>query len=158
MRSLSAPTSALGQGSFLGHVRWASALPSDGLTRCYFYSGTPAIRTPAIACAQTALRLDPRPPGYYFWILGLAQFTAGQYEAAVKTLRNEATYRTESRNLLAAALVQLDKQEEACEEAKLYLTANPNFKITHWVETQPYRDIAMRDRIAEGMRKAGLPE
>jgi adenylate cyclase len=36
--------------------------------------------------------------------------------------------------------------------------ANPNFKITHWVETQPHRDIAMRDRIAEGMRKAGLPE
>jgi adenylate cyclase len=112
----------------------------------------------AIACAQTAFRLNPRPPSHYFWILGLAQFTAGQYEAAVKTLRNEATYRTESRNLLAAALVQLDRQEEACEEAKLYLMANPNFKITHWVETQPYRDIAMRDRIAEGMRKAGLPE
>ena len=112
----------------------------------------------AIACAQKALRLNPHPPSLYFWILGFAQFTAGQYEAAVKTLRNEATYRTESRRLLAAALAQLGQLEEAREEAKLYLARNPQFRISHWVETQPYRDLAMRDRFLEGLRKAGLPE
>ena len=51
----------------------------------------------AIACVQKALRLNPHPPSFYFWILGFAQFVAGQYAAAVKTLKNEATYRTESR-------------------------------------------------------------
>ena len=112
----------------------------------------------AIACAQKALRLNPHPPSFYFWILGFAQFAAGQYEAAVKTLRNEATYRTESRRLLAAALAQLGQLEEAREEAKLYLARTPQFRISHWFETQPYRDLAMRDRVLEGLRKAGLPE
>jgi TolB-like protein len=112
----------------------------------------------AIACGQKALRLNPRPPSHYFWALGFAQFAAGQYEAAVKTLRNEATYRTESRRLLAAALAQLDRQEEARDEAKLYLARNPRFRISYWVETQPFRDLATRDRFVEGYRKAGLPE
>ena len=112
----------------------------------------------AIACSQKALRLNPHPPSFYFWTLGFAQFTAGQYEAAVKTLRNEATYRTESRRLLAAALAQLGQLEEAREEAKLYLARNPQFRISHWFETHPYRDLAVRDRFLEGLRKAGLPE
>ena len=112
----------------------------------------------AIACIERALRLNPHPPGYYFWSLGLAQFIAGQYEAAVKTLRNDATYRTESRRVLAAALAQVGRLEEAREEAKHYLVGNPQFRINHWVDTQPFRDIATRNRLVEGMRKAGLPE
>ena len=112
----------------------------------------------AIACVEKAFRLNPHPPSFYFWNLGLAQFAAGQYEAAVKTLRNDATYRTESRRVLAAALAQLGQLEEAREEAKLYLSRNPHFRISHWVETMPYRDMATRDRFVEGYRKAGLPE
>jgi tetratricopeptide (TPR) repeat protein len=112
----------------------------------------------AIAFAQKAFRLNPHPPSFYFWTLGFAQFAAGQYEAAVKTLKNKATYRTESRRLLAAALAQLGQLEEAREEAKLYLARNPRFRIGHWFETHPYRDLAMRDRFLEGLRKAGLPE
>jgi adenylate cyclase len=112
----------------------------------------------AIACAEKALRLNPHPPGYYFWSLGLAQYAAGQYEAAVKSLSKDATYRTESRRILAAALAQLGRLKEARETAKLYLTGNPNFTISHWLETMPYRDMVTRDRMVEGMRKAGLPE
>jgi TolB-like protein/class 3 adenylate cyclase/Tfp pilus assembly protein PilF len=112
----------------------------------------------AIACVERAMRLDPRPPGVYFWVLGVAQYAAGHYEAAVKTLRNEATYRTESRRVLAAALAQLGRLQEAREEAKLYLLGNPHFSISHLVETVPFRDLAVRDREVEGYRKAGLPE
>jgi TolB-like protein len=112
----------------------------------------------AIACIQKALRLNPYPPSYYFWTLGFAQFAAGQYEAAVKTLRNEATYRTESRFDLAAALAQLGQLEEARLEANLYLAGNPQFRISRWLETQSFRDMATRDRFLEGYRKAGLPE
>jgi len=112
----------------------------------------------AIACIQKAFRLNPHPPSYYFWTLGFAQYAAGQYEAAVKTLRNEATYRTESRFDLAAALAQLGRLDEAREEAKLYLAGRPHFRISHWLETQSFRDMATRDRFVEGYRKAGLPE
>jgi tetratricopeptide (TPR) repeat protein len=112
----------------------------------------------AIACVEKALRLDPHPPSTYLWILGFAQYIAGQYEAVVKTLSNEETHHTESQRLLPAALAQLGQLEEARQEAKLYLARNPDFRISHWVETQPYRDMSARDRLAEGMRKAGLPE
>jgi TolB-like protein/class 3 adenylate cyclase len=112
----------------------------------------------AIACVEKALRLNPHPPSYYLWFLGVAQYVAEQYEGAVKTLRNEATYRTASRRILAAALAQLGRVEEAHEEAKLFLAANPHFRISHWLEAMPYRDITTRDRVAEAMRKVGLPE
>jgi TolB-like protein/class 3 adenylate cyclase len=121
--------------------------------RCYEGRGVEAI-----AYAQKGLRLNPHPPSFYFWILGFAQFVAGQYEAAVKTLRNPATYRTESRRLLAAALAQLGQLEEARHEAKLYLARYPQFRISRWFETHPYRDLTTRDRFLEGLRKAGFPE
>jgi tetratricopeptide (TPR) repeat protein len=112
----------------------------------------------AIACAQKALRLNPHPPSVYFWVLGFAQFIAGQYEAAVKTLRNPAIYRAESRRVLAAALAQLGQLEEAREEAKLFIARYPQFRLSLWFGKHPFRDLATRDRLVEGFRKAGLPE
>lgn len=112
----------------------------------------------AIACVEKALRLNPRPPGRYFWTLGFAQYSGGRYEAAVKTLRNEATYRTGSRRILAAALAQLGRSEEAREEGKLYLAGNPQFTISDWVKTMPFRDMVTCDRFVDGLRKAGLPD
>ncbi|ESY65261.1 MULTISPECIES: adenylate/guanylate cyclase domain-containing protein [Mesorhizobium] len=112
----------------------------------------------AIACIEKALRLNPRPPSWYFWLLGGAQSAAGKYEEAVKTLRNDATYRTESRVNLASILARLGRFEEAREEATLYLATNPHFRISHWVESQPYRDLALRDMYVEGLHMAGFPE
>jgi tetratricopeptide (TPR) repeat protein len=110
----------------------------------------------AVGCVEKALRLNP--PGLYYSDLGQARYAAGQYEAAVKTLRNEATYRTGSRRFLAAALAQLGRLDEGREEARLFLARNPHVRISYWVETQPFRDLATRDRFVEGYRKAGLPE
>src|SRR5262249_1914671 len=112
----------------------------------------------AIACVEKAFRLNPHPQSYYFWVLGFGQYIAGQYEAAVKTLRNEATYQTGSRLALAAGLAQLGRLDEAHEEAKLYLASNPGFSISHSIENQPFRNMTARDRTVEGLRKAGFPE
>ena len=94
-----------------------------------------------IDCVQKALRLNPHPPGWYYWVLGEAQYAAEEYAAAVESLRAEDTYRTGSRRILAAALAMLGRADEAREEAR-----------------QPFRDLAARDRFVEGYRKAGLPE
>jgi tetratricopeptide (TPR) repeat protein len=58
----------------------------------------------ALEQIERALRLDPHPAAWYYWELGLAQYAAGRYEAAVETLRKDATYRSGSRRILAAAL------------------------------------------------------
>jgi TolB-like protein len=112
----------------------------------------------AVECARRALKLNPRPFAFYYWELGNSLYTAGEYEEVIRVLRREETYRTESRRILAAALAMLGRTEEAREEAHLFRIANPRFTIKRWVETQPFRDIATRDRFIEGFRKAGLPE
>ena len=112
----------------------------------------------AIDCVQKALRLNPHPPGWYYWMLGFAQYAAGRYAEAVDTLRREETYRSPSQRLLAASLAQLGHLDEAADEVGQILTATPNFSIRHWSDTQPFRDEKVRQHFIDGFRKAGLPE
>jgi TolB-like protein/class 3 adenylate cyclase len=109
---------------------------------------------------EKAFRLNPRPVSWYYWLLGQAQYAVHQYEAAVMTLRNEDTYRTGSRRILAASLAQLGRLEEARREAEMFLVSNPHFTISRWLSGQPFRDeaAAVRDHFIEGYRKAGLPD
>jgi TolB-like protein len=119
------------------------------------YAGEPAA---AIEHVQRALRLDPHSTPGCYWILGLAQYAARQYEAAVDTLRKEATYRSGSRRILAASLAQLGRLAEARREADLFTASNPNFTISFWAATQPIRDESVRQHFVDGYRKAGLPD
>ncbi|TIQ15377.1 MAG: tetratricopeptide repeat protein, partial [Mesorhizobium sp.] len=43
----------------------------------------------AIELAEHALRLNPYPPGWYYWDLGFAYYAAGHYTEAVRVLRKE---------------------------------------------------------------------
>jgi tetratricopeptide (TPR) repeat protein len=108
--------------------------------------------------AQRALRLNPYPRPWYYWELGLAQYAARQYENAIETLRRDIVYRTGGRRILAAALAQLGRVDEARREAALFLASTPKFTIRQWLETQPIRDQATGEHFADGYRKAGLPE
>jgi tetratricopeptide (TPR) repeat protein len=108
--------------------------------------------------SRKAFRLNPFPASWYYLTLGQAQYAAGDYDAAVKTLRREETYRTSSRRFLAASLAQLGRLDEARAEADLFLVGNPHFTIRHWAETEPFRDAATLAHFVDGYRKAGLPE
>ena len=105
-----------------------------------------------------AFRLNPFPASWYYLTLGQAQYAAGQYEAAVETLRSDQTYRTSSRRFLAASLAQLGRLDEARAEAELFLVGNPHFSTRHWATTEPFRDAATLAHFVDGYRKAGLPE
>ncbi|MDR6757860.1 TolB-like protein/class 3 adenylate cyclase/Tfp pilus assembly protein PilF [Mycoplana sp. BE70] len=114
--------------------------------------------TEGIEQVRKALRLNPHPPGWYYWQLGQAQYAISDYEAAVQTLRRPETYRTTSRRLLAASLAKLGRLEEARCEAELFMISNPTFTIRHWSTTQPFRNEDLRQHFLEGYRLAGLPE
>lgn len=107
---------------------------------------------------RKALRLNPFPAGWYYLTLGQAQYAAGDYQAAIDTLRRDETYRSSSRRFLAASLAQLGRLDEARTEAELFLVGNPQFSIRHWAATEPFRDAATLARFVEGYRKAGLPD
>ena len=59
---------------------------------------------------------------------------------------------------LAAGLAQLGRLDEARSEAELFLVANPQFSISHWAATEPFRDAATLAHFVDGYRKAGFPE
>ncbi len=107
---------------------------------------------------QKAFRLNPYPASWYFLHLGQAQYAARDYEAAIETLRKEETYRTNSRRFLAASLAQLGRLDEARREVEMFLVSHSHFTISHWVASQPLRDVATREHFVDGFRKAGLPE
>src|SRR5262249_55492754 len=109
-----------------------------------------------IAEVQRALRLNPHPPGLYYWVLGQAQYAAGRYAEAIESLRNDATYRSGSRRMLAAALAQAGRGEEARREAEMFMLTNPHFRVRHWVAVTPARDESVSRHFAEGYLKAGL--
>jgi TolB-like protein len=129
----------------------AWAMRSDLIT----LKGQPA---DGVEHVRKALRLNPHPPGWYYWMLGQAQYALRDYESAVQTLRRPETYRTTSRRILAASLAQLGRLEEARREAQMFMMSNPNFTIRHWSASQPFRDENVRRHLVEGYRMAGLPE
>lgn len=104
-----------------------------------------------------AFRLNPHPPGWYYWHLGLLQYAAGRYEEAVESLSNEATHRLGSQRILAAALTQLRRIDDAKVEAAQYLAGDPAFSARHWGERMPFQREVDRQRFVEGYIKAGLP-
>jgi tetratricopeptide (TPR) repeat protein len=112
----------------------------------------------AIVACEKAFQLNPNPSAYYYLLLGQAQFAAGDYENAIKTLRHEVTYRTESRRFLAGALAMIGQLDEARIEGRLFAASNPQFTISRWVEVQPFCDLKTRARFVEAFRLAGLPE
>jgi tetratricopeptide (TPR) repeat protein len=66
-----------------------------------------------------------------------------------------------SRFVLAASLARLGRLEEAHDAARAGLELNPSFTIARF-RSQTFSDnpvyLASRERMYEGMRKAGLPE
>jgi adenylate cyclase len=120
-----------------------------------FYLGNP--QAALVACAE-ALRLNPRPPGGYFWTMGMAQISAGQYEEAVASLSREETYGTGSRESLIAALALAGRVSEAQEEARLFLAVNPNWRFGDLAANSPFRSVSIGQPFVDGWRLAGLPQ
>ena len=88
---------------------------------------------------ESALRLNPYPPGWYYWDLGFAYYAAGRYAEAVNVLRKEEVGRLPAKRILAASLAQLGRMAEAHEEARRFLEINPGFLASRWAATQPFR-------------------
>ncbi|HEY5204454.1 MAG TPA: adenylate/guanylate cyclase domain-containing protein [Roseiarcus sp.] len=113
-----------------------------------------------------ALRLSPRDAMTFEWFLiaGLAKAYLGEFVEAVTWLRKSIDA---NRNrplaffLLAACFAHLGRLDEASREIKAGLAVDPKFTL------QRYRKglrgdnpvyLAQRERVIEGMRKAGVPE
>jgi tetratricopeptide (TPR) repeat protein len=115
-----------------------------------------------------ALRVSPRDTLTYVWVshAGLAKLHLGDYEQAVgwcrRAIEANRNY-PESNFVLAAALAQLDRLDEALSDAKAGLALNPAFTVSRarafgpaTSDNSTYR--AQLEPIFDGLRKAGIPE
>jgi TolB-like protein len=112
----------------------------------------------ALHAARTAFRLNPRPPSYYFWLFSWALYAARRYEDVIEMVGRDPARSLGSQRLLAGALAQLGRLDEAREVGCEFMRQTPNFTIGRWVKTLPVRNPSQLDHFIEGYRKAGLPD
>ena len=133
---------------------YAQAHNSRGIVN--IYGGQPLAAVPHI---EQAIRLDPAIKHLYIHFLASAYLVAGDYEVAASLFRERVLLSPKtdlSRAFLAVSLGHLGKADEAgmvwCE----LMNINPKYSFAEHVGRLPFRNNADVDRLAEGLRKAGI--
>jgi TolB-like protein/Tfp pilus assembly protein PilF len=120
----------------------------------------------AEAHVDQAFRLSPNDAVAFMWthVRGLAKFHLGADEEAAALFRRSVDA---SRNYplnhfyMAAALANLGRLDEAQAEVKAGRALAPNYSIARFLsmaESDNPTYLKQRERILEGLRKAGVPE
>jgi adenylate cyclase len=133
---------------------YALAIVGRGIL--YIYTGEPMKAIPYI---ERAMRLDPTLPAQYLHFLGTAYFVAGDYATAAKMFKDRITANPNtdlSRAFLASTLGHLDRAEEARRVWHELKEINPRYSFEDHMDRLPFKDPADAERIAEGVREAGL--
>jgi len=107
------------------------------------------------------IRLDPFHTPACLTFLGNALYQTGRYAEAIESLRAAARRLPAFRPTyvwLAAAAAQLGYDKEAQEASARVLQRDPAFTISKWLQLHQFAKQADADRVAEGLRKALLPE
>ncbi len=113
-----------------------------------------------------ALRVSPHDTEASIWVayIAFAKLHLGAYEEALDLYRRSKelnpNYATGRFNL-AATLVELGRLDEARAEVQAGLALNPGFTIRRYragAQSDNPLFLKRRERIIEGMRKAGVPE
>ncbi len=124
------------------------------------YAGNPK---EALNFVDKAIRLDPHYPAYYLFVLGLAHFVMEQFENAVTLFERALKINPENYVPLiplAAAQAHLDQTEKAAATIEKLHAVLPILTLS-FVKQSPissYKDPADKDRLLNGLRKAGMPE
>jgi Tfp pilus assembly protein PilF len=112
----------------------------------------------AVVQIKQAIRLNPYHPDWYLEGLGYAQYHAGDYEDALTSIRRMSNPPNVVKRILAPILVRLGQLEEARLVGTEYLKNDPGFSLEEQMKKWRYQDDTYRDKLAEDLRKAGLPE
>jgi len=106
---------------------------------------------------RKAMRLNPFHADWYWADLGYALYDARQYGEALEAFQHVGTRRKYWLLVrVAACHAQLGQSEQARVAVAEALRINPKFRIS--LQTFNYSNPLDAEHMAEGMRKAGLPE
>jgi len=109
---------------------------------------------------KRAIRLNPFPPYWYYFVLAQCYRQKGQYEKAIseytKALQiNPDAYVTHVG--LTITYMFLDRQEDARAAAKKVLELNPYFSLEKASKGWPYKNHDRLKAMIDALSKAGLP-
>ena len=116
-----------------------------------------------LACIEHAIRVSPGDPGAFFFYTAaaMAHLMCGRpteaCDLATKSARMYAGWDTTYR-ILAPALVQLGRMDEARSAVAKLLELAPTMTISGLRARWPIRDTETLNAILDGLRIAGLPE
>lgn len=106
---------------------------------------------------RQAMRLNPLHPDWYWGSLAIALYATRRYQEALDANRKLAPSRTAWQLArMSACLAQLGRLNEARKQTAEILRLKPDFRIS--IEMPHYRNPADAEHVADGMRKAGLPQ
>jgi Flp pilus assembly protein TadD len=111
----------------------------------------------AIKALEITLRLNPNTISGSFFFLGLGYYLTGRYDDAIRVLKQGLSREynfAESHATLAASYAQAGRLEDAAGAAKRVLMLQPAFEVDAYGTA--FRNPADRERIRDGLRKAGL--
>jgi tetratricopeptide (TPR) repeat protein len=93
-------------------------------------------------------------------VLATAYYLSGRFEEAI-TAANQALALApdnfDARLVLAAALVETRRPDAAREAAREILSIDPEFTLTRFSASQPYRDPTPLKQLVDCLQQAGLP-
>ena len=120
------------------------------------FAGQPLEAIPEI---EQAMRLDPAMTAQFLHFLGLAYLMAGKYETAAALLRQRIILvpNTDfSRAILTSALGHLGEIDDARRVWGELKGINPNYSFAGHIGRQPFKRQEDIERLADGLKKAGV--
>ncbi len=114
----------------------------------------------AVALMQKSMRLDPHHPGWFHWTLGWAQYSIGDCDEALATMRKMPRMPPLGNRTLAAIYICLGDPDKARAAIAALHDYDPKYSVAKIrLNFQgKYKDPTDLDRWIDDLRKAGLPE
>jgi len=114
----------------------------------------------AIPVILTALRQEPIAPDIYVQQKALAYFQTGDCREAITTCEKGPWREPDNLNshIIRATVYGFCGREDAArKEAIEALKIRPRFSVESYTRILPYKNPSDRERVVQGLRKAGLP-
>jgi len=117
----------------------------------------------AIAFAERGLRPSPQDRSLFcsYFFLGLAHYSAGHYEEAVRWCRmshSENPFYTANLRIMGAALAAASQTKQCRDVVQSLLGLEPAFRLSDYANTrQPFDEVNIREAYLGHLQSAGFP-
>ena len=101
--------------------------------------------------------LDPLLPVWCIEERGVALYALERYQEALEAFGRLVFQTYRSRLYRAAALIALDRRDEARMLVKQAIAGNPSLTTPKFMTKESYRDLKKRQTLQERLEQAGLP-